>query len=138
MWKFFGNAQITLARNFAKISRNVISLPSASNYVNFLWERCLSGSSPYFRSFRLRFVRLVRFEDMASINKPWKLVCEMEKRNGNLKNFQVSPDHSNSALHKKCPYSEFFGSLFSRIWTEYGEILCISPYWVRMRENAWQ
>ena len=25
---------------------------------------------------------------------------------------------------------------FSRIWTEYGEILCISPYSVRMRENA--
>ena len=25
---------------------------------------------------------------------------------------------------------------FSRIWTEYGEILRISPYSVRMRENA--
>ena len=25
-------------------------------------------------------------------------------------------------LREKCPYSEFFWSLFSRIWTEYGEI----------------
>ena len=50
----------------------------------------------------------------------------MEKRNGNLKTFQVSPDHTNSALRKKCPDSEFFGSLFSRIWTEYGEILYLS------------
>ena len=39
-------------------------------------------------------------------------------------------------LIEKCPYSELFWSAFSRIWTEYGEILRISPYSVRMRENA--
>ena len=38
-------------------------------------------------------------------------------------------------LRKKCPYSEFFCSIFSRIWTEYGEILRISLYSVRMRRN---
>ena len=26
-------------------------------------------------------------------------------------------------LRKKCPYSEFFFSVFSRIWTEYGGLL---------------
>ena len=31
--------------------------------------------------------------------------------------------------------SEFFLSVFSRIWTKYGEILCISLYSARMREN---
>ena len=36
----------------------------------------------------------------------------------------------------KCPYSGLFWSAFSRIQTEYGEILSISPYSVRMRENA--
>ena len=35
----------------------------------------------------------------------------------------------------KCPYSEFFWSVFSRIVTEYGEILTIPPYSVWMREN---
>ena len=35
-----------------------------------------------------------------------------------------------------CPYSESFWSIFSRIRTEYGEILCISPYSVRMQENT--
>ena len=40
------------------------------------------------------------------------------------------------ALCKDCPYSEFFWSVFSRIWTEYGEIRSISPYSVRVRENA--
>ena len=35
----------------------------------------------------------------------------------------------------KCPNSEFFWSVFSRIRTEYGEIR-ISPYSVRLRENA--
>ena len=39
-------------------------------------------------------------------------------------------------LHEKCPYSEFCWSAFSRIRTEYGEILCISPYSVRMREKT--
>ena len=39
-------------------------------------------------------------------------------------------------LRKKCPYSELFWSAFSRIRTEYGEIRRISPYSVRMRENA--
>ena len=26
------------------------------------------------------------------------------------------------SLREKCPYSEFFGSIFSYIWTEYGQI----------------
>ena len=37
---------------------------------------------------------------------------------------------------KKCPYLNFFWSVFFRIWTEYGEIPNISPYSVRMRENT--
>ena len=40
------------------------------------------------------------------------------------------------SLRKKCPYSELFWSAFSHIRTEYGEIRSISPYSVRMRENA--
>ena len=38
-------------------------------------------------------------------------------------------------MREKCPYSELFWSAFSRIWTEYGEY-GVSPYSVRMRENA--
>ena len=41
-------------------------------------------------------------------------------------------DYAQSILRKKYPYSEFFWSVFSRIWTEYGEILSISLYSVRM------
>ena len=39
-------------------------------------------------------------------------------------------------LRKKCPYSELFWSAFSHIRTQYEEIQSISPYSVRMRENA--
>ena len=39
-------------------------------------------------------------------------------------------------MREKRPYSELFWSAFSRIWTEYGEVLRISPYSVQMRENA--
>ena len=41
-----------------------------------------------------------------------------------------------NTLREKCPYSELFWSAFSRIRNEYGEIFRISPYSVRMRENA--
>ena len=36
----------------------------------------------------------------------------------------------------KCLYSELFWSVFSRIRTEYGEMLRISPYSVRMRKKT--
>ena len=42
------------------------------------------------------------------------------------------------ALRKKCSYSELFWSVFSHTRTECGEILCISPYSVRMLENTYQ
>ena len=41
-----------------------------------------------------------------------------------------------SALREKCAYLEFFWSVFSRIRTKYEEILRITPYSVRMRENT--
>ena len=44
-------------------------------------------------------------------------------------------NHSNTALRKKCPYSELFWSVFSFIWTEYEEIRGVSPYSVRIREK---
>ena len=37
------------------------------------------------------------------------------------------------SLREKCPYLKLFWSVFSRIWTEYVEILLISPFSVRMR-----
>ena len=42
----------------------------------------------------------------------------------------------NIALREKCPYSELFWSVISRIRTEFGEIRSISPYSVRMWENT--
>ena len=46
------------------------------------------------------------------------------------------PDSATILLRKKCLYSELICSVFSRFRTEYREILRISPYSVRMRENA--
>ena len=42
-----------------------------------------------------------------------------EINHGQRKNINIS-------LRKKCQYSEFLWSVFSRIWTEYGEIRSIS------------
>ena len=42
-------------------------------------------------------------------------------------------DLSSLPLREKCSYSELFWSALSHIWTEYEDL---SPYSVRMRENA--
>ena len=40
------------------------------------------------------------------------------------------------ALREKCLCSELFWSAFSRIWTEYGKILCVCRYSVQLQENV--
>ena len=44
-------------------------------------------------------------------------------------------DHT---LREKCPHSEFFWSVFSRIQTEDGDIRSASPYSIWMQENTYQ
>ena len=56
------------------------------------------------------------------------------EKNYNLKKFQAL--ESLHILRKRCPYSELFWSVFSSIRTEYGKMLHISSYSVRMRENT--
>ena len=41
-----------------------------------------------------------------------------------------------SSLREKCPNTEFFWSVFSRIRIEYADLLHKFPYWVRIRENT--
>ena len=52
-----------------------------------------------------------------------------------LKNVNVRDISINTILRKKCPYSELFWSVFSRILTEYGEIQSISLHLFEIREN---
>ena len=42
-------------------------------------------------------------------------------------------DVATVSLLKKCPYSDFFWPVYSRIWTEHGDSLCKSPCSVQMR-----
>ena len=42
------------------------------------------------------------------------------------------------ALREKCPYLEFFWSIFSCIWTEYRKTFCTFPYSVQIRENTYK
>ena len=53
-----------------------------------------------------------------------------------LVTFCTTRKHEKTTLREKCPYSESFWSVFSRIRTEYGKTLRISPYSVRMRKNT--
>ena len=49
--------------------------------------------------------------------------------------FAIGGIITDRTMREKCLYSELFWSAISRIWTKYREILRISPYSVRMREN---
>ena len=53
-----------------------------------------------------------------------------------MENWQKWVNSWRNKLREKCPYLEFFWSEFSHIWTEYEEILHISPYSVEMQEST--
>ena len=63
-----------------------------------------------------------------------KKICYISPRS--LSTYICTTENVHLILREKCPYSELFWSVFSRIPIEYGEIQSISPYLVRMRENA--
>ena len=75
-------------------------------------ERCLAGSD-------VTFLKTKYFPNVVS-------TVSLNISNNSLKD----------TLRKKCSYSESFWSVFSRIRTEYGKILCIYPYSVQMWENT--
>ena len=55
--------------------------------------------------------------------------CKNYARNENSRIFVY-------ALREKCPNTEFFWSVFFRIWTEYGDLRSESPYSVRIWGNT--
>ena len=58
------------------------------------------------------------------------------KNGTKIKNLKREKDIRHYSQREKCPYSEFFWSVFSRNQAEYEEIQSISTYSVRMRENT--
>ena len=49
---------------------------------------------------------------------------------------EISTSRYGTHCVKSAQIRSYFWSVFSRIWTEYGEIQSISPYSVRMPENT--
>ena len=45
---------------------------------------------------------------------------------------QLHIESQQQTVHENCPYSEFFWSTFSRIYTEYRKIRSIFPYPIQM------
>ena len=74
--------------------------------------------------------------------KIWFLVFQIKMKNEkwtsnlnfNVQLFWKSKNHFHCV--KSVQLQSFLWSVFSRMWTEYREILCISPYSVRMQENT--
>ena len=106
--------------------------------------RIWSFSSPYFPAFGLN-------TRLNWLNSDWLRISPYSVRNssynvctgvfaditGVFLRFSVLKNaYESFALREKCLYLEIFWSAFSHIRTEYGEMRGISPYSVRMRENA--
>ena len=75
-----------------------------------------------------------QFQNVYSTN------CSITKSNGELMKFEgeVQDLRQSTKLHhcvKNCPGTEFFWSVFSRIWTECRDLQSKCPYLVRIREN---
>ena len=66
------------------------------------------------------------------------LLLRQEKESNNVEPDNESSDAIVPPTHcvKSVQIRSYFWSVFSRIRTEYGDILHISPYSVRMRENT--
>ena len=134
----------TVAKSFAVLGANRCLLKSRSKKTN--WKQ---GETPLFIWLSLSvnngsgLYKLYSNSLWGSNRQAWRQqleswLCEQESTFSSIA--QMKQQHhwifpETLTLRKKCPYSEFFWSVFSRIWTEYGEILRISPYAVRMWGN---
>ena len=121
------------------------------NVIGALKEESLLVLKPF--GFNLRCQ-----QRLTTINLQNIMMLQIESANGtyqsvfrtvsNTSDGGFFPKQSVNYFHKKmhqrcliesytaqCSPSEFFWSLFSHIWTEYGKVLRISPQSVRMREN---
>ena len=67
---------------------------------------------------------------IAIVNYDYRRKIKNRKKKKKKKEIQTT------SPSEKCSYSELFWSLFSRIWTEYGELPRISPYSDQMQENT--
>ena len=110
-------------RNFTKFTgKHLIKLQASGLRKKRLWHR----------RFPVNFVKFLRTHFF--IEHPWWLLLSFTSY---LSHIQIS-SLWNYSQRKQCPHSELFWCIFSRIRSEEGEILRISLYSVRMRENSHQ
>ena len=79
----------------------------------------------YTTGFLIDYSYFKDYNRMAAID-----LCKQQALDANRKQY------NKVTLRKKCPYSELFWSVFSRIPTEYGNLLHESPNSVQMLENT--
>ena len=79
----------------------------------------------YTTDFLIDYSYFKDYNRMAAID-----LCKQQALDANRKQY------NKVTLRKKCPYSELFWSVFSRIPTEYGNLLHESPNSVQMLENT--
>ena len=82
------------------------------------------------------FVGLFYPDDAVRHTAGGNLLNDIEIKRYLLPSLMGSPDLGATHCVKCVQIHSYFWSLFSHIWTEYGEIRSISPYSVRMRENT--
>ena len=136
-------------RTFLEISvsfhdywRQHVSLSLYSYFVQLVKYQSLSPAElPWHSLFQLLLIKTSLFHKI-SYNHKALITFHHDASNNHIPAFNSLEFLLNAVLvtkhtlRKKCPYFEIFWSVFSRIWTEYGEIRSISQYPVRTWENT--
>ena len=132
----------TLKQFVDKLPTNCLSV--FDHFVGLALKR-LTIKTPEWRFWPCSYISIINFKHISHLLLVFLLFdfeqvivcCVVEKTM--YRSIYSCLKNTHAELHllcKKCPYSKLFWSAFFHIWTEYGDIRSISPYSVRMRENA--
>ena len=103
--------------NYYSIFEKLLALKyCVPQYMNFAQTLSESHQNDFFSH---------KFGPFSENNRPFK-VLNHSLDHSNME-FCPLPNSGKHSLRKKCPYSELFWSVFSRIRTQYGAIQSISP-----------
>ena len=110
-------------------------------HLNFRYGACFKRGVPWIqtnyrvwihsetRTWHDKEIQLIRTRSVESTT-PKLMFCSIH----NVTNMIIKT--TSLSLHENCPCSELFWSPFCHVRTEHGEILCIFPHSVQMRENV--
>ena len=122
LFSTFGKQRRSFFQNVSKFPESVRRCRLCSSY-SYGFIKNLWGSIAIIWSLFVSFKNYIIYDCKRSLLNVFIYLTERKH-----KSKKVSTYIGRVTLREKCPYLEIFWSVFSRIRTEYGEILRVFPY----------